>query len=37
MAWALSGALVGWFLLKGWHDKELRQLRTTQEKGQTSV
>jgi len=34
MAWALSGALIGWFALKGLHDKQLRQLRAAVEKGQ---
>ncbi len=35
MAWALSGAFIGWFALKGLHDKQLRQLRATAEKGQS--
>ena len=35
MAWALSGALIGWFTLKGLHDKQLRQLRAAAEKSQS--
>jgi putative membrane protein len=35
MAWALTGALIGWFSLKALHDKQLRQLRT--EKGQSQA
>lgn len=35
MAWALIGALIGWFSLKALHDKQLRQLRT--EKGQSQA
>ena len=35
MAWALSGALIGWFSLKALHDKQLRQLRAAADKSQS--
>lgn len=35
MAWALTGALIGWFTLKGLHDKQLRQLRAAADKSQS--